>query len=85
MTDDGMLVHRITSPRKGIWKLYEATLEAPLEGRQLEEAAALFASGQLQFQNELTPLLPAKLEMTGPKSARVSICEGRYHQVRCRK
>lgn len=33
-------------------------------------------------QGDYTPLLPAKMQLTGEQSARVAICEGRYHQVR---
>jgi len=82
LTDDGQLVHKINSPKKGIWKVYEVTLGAPLAGKDAEAAERKFASGTLILKGDLTPLLPAKLVMLGENKAQVSICEGRYHQIR---
>ena len=77
-TDDGTLLHRIISPRANITKVYEATLAKDLSG----DEEALFASGTLMLESETTPLLPAKLDVLAPRHARLSITEGRYHQVR---
>ncbi|KAG2440954.1 hypothetical protein HXX76_003807 [Chlamydomonas incerta] len=82
LTDDGTLLHRINSPKRGIWKVYEATLADPLSAKAAEAAAKKFASGTLTLEGDFAPLLPAKLERTGERTARVAICEGRYHQVR---
>jgi 16S rRNA pseudouridine516 synthase len=78
MTDDGQLLHRITSPKSGLDKVYEATLANDLRG----DEAATFASGELMLEGEYKPLLPAELEVTGPRTARLTLHEGRYHQVR---
>src|SRR5690606_31804363 len=78
MTDDGQLLHRITSPKSGLDKVYEATLAQDLRG----DEAATFASGGLMLEGEHKPLLPAELEVTGPRTARLTLHEGRYHQVR---
>ncbi|HYD98435.1 MAG TPA: pseudouridine synthase [Alphaproteobacteria bacterium] len=78
LTDDGQLLHRITSPRSRIPKVYEVTLARPLTG----EEAGVFASGTLLLRSEDTPLLPAALEVLGPQRARLTISEGRYHQVK---
>lgn len=78
MTDDGTLLHRIVSPKARLEKIYEATLAADLRG----DEAALFASGTLMLESETTPLAPARLEVTGPRQARLVLTEGRYHQVR---
>ena len=78
MTDDGQLLHRITSPRSAIPKTYEVELAAPLRGDEAE----VFASGALMLESETSPLQPAVLEPTGERSARLTITEGRYHQVR---
>jgi len=77
-TDDGKLLHRLISPKSSTGKTYEATLARPLEGHE----ADLFASGDLMLRGEDKPLLPARLEITGERSARLTITEGRYHQVR---
>ena len=78
MTDDGGLLHRIVSPKSKLAKVYEATLAQDLRG----DEAALFASGTLVLESETTPLLPARLEVLGPRHARLTLHEGRYHQVR---
>jgi 16S rRNA pseudouridine516 synthase len=78
MTDDGALLHRITSPKSHLPKVYVATLAADLRG---DEAAA-FASGTLMLEGEKEALAPATLEVLSPREARVTTIEGRYHQVR---
>ena len=77
-TDDGALLHRLISPKSNLAKAYEATLARPLAGHE----AALFASGNLVLRGEDKPCLPAQLEATGERTARLTLTEGRYHQVR---
>nr|WP_210302378.1 pseudouridine synthase [Rhodoblastus sphagnicola] len=78
LTDDGALLHRIISPKAEIPKNYRATLARDLSG----EEAAIFASGGLMLEDEDKPLLPARLDVVGPREAVLTIVEGRYHQVR---
>ncbi|WP_369914698.1 pseudouridine synthase [Xanthomonas sp. NCPPB 3005] len=78
MTDDGALLHRIVSPKSQLAKVYEATLAEDLRG----DEAAQFASGTLLLDGETTPLLPVQLEVLGPRQARITLYEGRYHQAR---
>ncbi|WP_287595999.1 16S rRNA pseudouridine(516) synthase [Thermomonas sp.] len=78
LTDDGQLLHRIIAPKSKLPKVYLATLADQLRG---DEAAA-FASGTLMLEGEKTPLLPAELQVLSPRSARLTLHEGRYHQVR---
>ncbi len=78
LTDDGQLLHRIISPKSKLPKVYDATLAEPLRG----DEAAIFASGTLMLESEKTPLLPAELEVVSPIRARLTLHEGRYHQVR---
>ena len=77
-TDDGVLLHRIISPKAQVAKVYEATLAQDLRG----DEGALFASGTLMLETEKEPLAPAVLEVLGPRHARLMVTEGRYHQVR---
>ena len=77
-TDDGALLHRIISPKAQVSKVYEATLAKDLRGDEGE----LFASGTLLLESEKEPLAPAMLEVLGPRHARLTVTEGRYHQVR---
>jgi 16S rRNA pseudouridine516 synthase len=78
ITDDGGLLHRVISPRAKISKRYVATLARPLEGHEAE----LFASGALMLEGETDALAPARLEPLTTTSARLTVTEGRYHQVR---
>ncbi|HET6587608.1 MAG TPA: pseudouridine synthase [Oleiagrimonas sp.] len=78
LTDEGALLHRIISPRAHVTKVYEATLAEPLRGDEGE----LFASGTLMLRSETRPLAPAGLEVLTPTRVRLSVTEGRYHQVR---
>jgi 16S rRNA pseudouridine516 synthase len=78
LTDDGTLLHRIISPKHHVAKRYFATLARPLEGHEI----AQFASGELMLDGEDKPLVPAILEPLSPTTARLTVTEGRYHQVR---
>ena len=78
LTDDGALLHRIVSPKTHLPKVYEAALANDLRGDEGE----LFASGTLMLETENTPLAPAELEAVNPRLARLTLTEGRYHQVR---
>ncbi len=78
LTDDGGLLHRIISPRAQVAKCYEAELAEDLRG----DEAALFASGTLMLDAETTPLAPARLDVVTQRRARLTVTEGRYHQVR---
>lgn len=78
ITDDGNLIHALTSPRKKVTKRYQATLAQPLNGGE----KTLFASGTLMLHGEKTPCLPAQLEEGDGIHVTLEIVEGRYHQVR---
>jgi 16S rRNA pseudouridine516 synthase len=78
LTDDGALLHRIVSPKAHLAKVYEATLAQDLRG----DEAALFASGTLLLESEQTPRAPARLDVLDARHARLTLTEGRYHQVR---
>lgn len=75
-TNDGSLLHRLISPRKEVPKVYYARHE----GTATAEDVAAFASG-LTLRDG-TCCLPAKLEPLGAGESLVTVCEGKYHQVR---
>ncbi len=77
ITDDGQWTHRIISPKHRCDKVYLATLAAPLA----DKAEARFAEGIL-LDGETRPTLPATVERVSPTLARLTIQEGKYHQVR---
>jgi 16S rRNA pseudouridine516 synthase len=78
LTDDGTWLHRVSHPRSGPGKTYQVVLDRPLTGTEAE----LFASGRLLLRGESKPLLPAELVVSGSHEARLTLHEGRYHQVR---
>lgn len=75
-TNDGDLLHRLISPKKEVPKIYYARHE----GTATEEDVAAFATG-LTLKDG-TQCLPAKLEPLGAGESLVTVCEGKYHQVR---
>ncbi|KGI78225.1 pseudouridine synthase [Oleiagrimonas soli] len=78
LTDDGALLHRIISPRHHVPKRYIATLAEELRG----DEAARFAAGDLALKGEEQALAPAGFDALDARRARVTLTEGRYHQVR---
>lgn len=78
ITDQGELVHRWTSPKHHVPKLYEVTVDRDLDPKLI----ALFASGELRLEEEPKPCLPAKLEIVSAREARLELMEGKYHQVK---
>ena len=75
-TNDGDLLHRLISPKKEVPKIYYAKHE----GTAGQADVAAFAAG-LTLRDE-TVCLPAKLEPLGPGESLITVCEGKYHQVR---
>lgn len=78
LTDQSALVHRLTSPKHKVAKIYRATLNRDLPAGLGE----LFASGTLLLEDETTPCAPAELRVLGPREAELTLTEGRFHQVR---
>lgn len=78
ITDIGPLVHRLTSPKSDLEKVYVAGLDRDLDAGLVE----VFARGDLMLRGEDKPCLPARLEILAPRTARLTLTEGRYHQVR---
>ena len=75
-TNDGDLLHRLISPKKEVPKVYYARHE----GSAVQEDVLAFAEG-LTLRDG-TRCLPATLEPLGAGESRITVCEGKYHQVR---
>lgn len=75
LTTDGELAHRLISPKRGIEKTYAATTDTPLRPEDIEA----FAHG-LQLSDFTA--LPAALDILDAYTARITVTEGKYHQVR---
>ena len=75
-TNDGDLLHRLISPKKEVQKVYYARHQ----GTATEEDVAAFATG-LTLKDG-TQCLPATLTPIGAGESLITVCEGKYHQVR---
>ena len=75
-TNDGDLLHRLISPKKEVPKIYYARHE----GQANKEDVEAFAAG-LTLRDG-TICLPAVLESLGAGESLITVCEGKYHQVR---
>ena len=78
LTDQSELVHRLTSPKHKVPKVYRATASADLPAALVP----LFASGTLVLKDEKAPCAPAELKILSAREAELTLTEGRYHQVR---
>ena len=75
ITDDGEFAHNILSPRKHVQKEYEVTLDVPVTSTMAEE----FRNGVNLNDGECKT---AFLKITGEYTAKVTLTEGRYHQIK---
>lgn len=77
LTNDGRWSRQVTEPIEEISKVYRVTTREVIS----PETAAIFAAG-IYFAYEDLTTRPAMLEILAPQEARLSIHEGRYHQVK---
>ena len=75
-TNDGDLLHRLISPKKEVPKIYYARHE----GAATAADVTAFAEGLVLADG--TQCLPARLEPLGSGESLITVCEGKYHQVR---
>ena len=77
ITDDGEWTHHVISPRRHCDKVYLVQLAEPLEPHYSEK----FAQG-IWLAEEKKRCLPARLEALDDRTARLTLREGKYHQVK---
>lgn len=75
ITDDGQLAHNILSPKKHVKKTYEVTIDIPIT----EEMVKGFKEGVKLNDGQCKSAI---LEITGKYTAKVTLIEGRYHQIK---
>lgn len=80
LTDQTELVHKYTSPKHKVPKLYRATTDTDLSPALIP----LFAAGTILLDGEKAPCAPADLRLfpNEPRVAELVLTEGKYHQVR---
>ena len=77
LTDDGALIHRLTSPRHHVPKVYEVTARHPVDDGQVQR----LLQGVVLDDNP-APVRAAAAERSGERTLRLTLTEGRYHQVK---
>lgn len=77
LTNNGVWSRRLTQPGVGIPKVYQVTTAYPIAPDTVQR----FAEG-IWFEYEQLLTAPATLELLAPEQARLTIYEGRYHQVK---
>ena len=76
-TDDGALIHRLTSPKHHVPKVYDVGCKHPVDASQV---GRLMQGVLLHEENET--VRAAACEATGPGTLRLTLTEGKYHQVK---
>ena len=77
LTDDGQFIHRMNSPRHHVAKVYEVTTRHPLDDSQ----ARRLLDGVV-LDDDPQPVRAAACEIAGPHHLRLTLTEGKYHQVK---
>ena len=77
LTDDGKFIHRMSSPKHHVAKVYEVTVKHPLDERQVSK----LLSGVV-LDDDPRPVLAAACEAVSPMHLRLTLTEGKYHQVK---
>lgn len=77
LTNDSDWSRRLMAPENKVAKVYEVTLQNPIS----DECIQAFAKG-MYFPFENITTLPAKLERLTETQARVTLMEGKYHQIK---
>lgn len=77
LTDDGALIHRLTSPRHHVPKVYEVGCKHALADDTITRLLA-----GVVLDDDPQPVRAAACEATGERSLRLTLTEGRYHQVK---
>jgi 16S rRNA pseudouridine516 synthase len=77
LTDDGSLIHRLTSPKHHVPKVYEVTLKHAVDDTQI----AALRSGVV-LDDDPQPVRAATCEASATHALRLTLTEGKYHQVK---
>ena len=77
LTNDGAWSRKISLPETKLEKMYDVTLSKPLS----DEYVAVFREG-IYFAYEHITTKPAFLEILSEYTARLSLIEGKYHQIK---
>ena len=77
MSDDGTFIHRMTSPRHHVPKVYEVALK-----HEMPEKALLRLMEGVVLEDDPKPVRAQSATLTGERALRLVLTEGKYHQVK---
>ncbi len=77
LTDDGAMIHRMTSPRHHVPKVYEVGTAQPMDA----SVVAQLLQGVV-LHDDPRPVRAAACELIAPQHLRLTLTEGKYHQVK---
>jgi 16S rRNA pseudouridine516 synthase len=77
LTDDGKFIHRMSSPRHHVPKVYEVTVKHPLDDVQIKKLLA-----GVVLDDDPKPVRAAACEAVASHHLRLTLTEGKYHQVK---
>ncbi len=77
LTDDGALIHRFTSPKKQVPKVYEIRTDRPVDAHQVQRLLA-----GVVLDDDPKPVRAEGCEITGTHNLRLTLVQGKYHQVK---
>ena len=77
LTDDGQFIHRMGSPKHHVPKVYEATVKHPLDPAQVQKLL-----DGVVLDDDPKPVRAAACEAISPLHLRLTLTEGKYHQVK---
>ena len=81
LSDDGGFLHRVTSPKHHVAKVYELTIADPMTEAQQAFAIQELAKG-IMLEDEYDKTKPAELSFSDATHAKLVLTEGKYHQVK---
>ena len=77
LSDDGQFIHRMTTPKKNIGKVYEITTAEPITQKQIDHLL-----GGVVLDDDPSPCFAKACVLMNERRLAMTIVEGRYHQVK---
>jgi 16S rRNA pseudouridine516 synthase len=77
LSDDGAFIHKMSSPKRHVPKVYEVGTADPVDARQIDRLLQ-----GVVLDDDPKPVRAAACESTGTHALRLTLTEGKYHQVK---
>lgn len=77
LSDDGAFIHKMSSPKRHVPKVYEVGTADPVDGRQVDRLLQ-----GVVLDDDPKPVRAAACEATESHALRLTLTEGKYHQVK---